>query len=43
MDSQIMELRFRQWLPLFEEQAKSGMNKQEWCEHNVSGKSGLKK
>jgi hypothetical protein len=26
-----MELRLKQWMPLFEEQAKSGLNKQEWC------------
>ena len=31
MDSKIMELRLKQWMPIFEEQAKSGLNKQEWC------------
>ncbi len=34
MDSKIMELRLKQWIPIFEEQAKSGLNKQEWCEKN---------
>jgi len=29
-----MELRLKQWIPIFEEQAKSGLNKQEWCELN---------
>ena len=34
MDSKIMELRLKQWMSIFEEQAKSGLNKQEWCELN---------
>ncbi len=34
MDSKIMELRLKQWMPIFEEQAKSGLNKQEWCKQN---------
>ena len=34
MDSKIIELRLKQWMPIFEEQAKSGLNKQEWCRHN---------
>ena len=34
MDSKIMELRLKQWMPIFEEQAKSGLNKQEWCRLN---------
>jgi transposase-like protein len=29
-----MELRLKQWMPIFEEQAKSGLNKQEWCREN---------
>lgn len=29
-----MELRLKQWMPLFEEQAKSGLNKEEWCRLN---------
>lgn len=34
MDSKIMELRLKQWMPIFEEQAKSGLNKQDWCRQN---------
>lgn len=34
MDSKIMELRLKQWMPIFEEQAKSGLNKEEWCKQN---------
>lgn len=34
MDAKIMELRVRKWLPIFEEQAKSGLSKREWCEKN---------
>ena len=34
MDSKIMELRLKQWMPIFEEQAKSGLNKQDWCKLN---------
>ena len=34
MDSEIMELRLKQWMPIFEGQAKSGLNKQEWCRQN---------
>lgn len=34
MDSKVMELRLKQWIPIFEEQAKSGLNKQEWCRQN---------
>ncbi len=34
MDSKIMELRLKQWIPIFEEQAKSGLSKQEWCRLN---------
>jgi len=34
LDSEIMELRLKQWMPIFEEQAKSGLNKQEWCIQN---------
>lgn len=29
-----MELRLKQWISIFEEQAKSGLNKQDWCEQN---------
>lgn len=34
MDSKIMEFRLKQWMPIFEEQARSGLNKQEWCRQN---------
>lgn len=37
MDSKVMELRLKQWIPLLEQQSKSGLNKQEWCKlNNVS-------
>lgn len=31
MDPKVMEFRIKQWIPVFEEQAKSGLNKDEWC------------
>ena len=31
MDPRVMELRIKKWIPLIEEQAKSGMTKEEWC------------
>lgn len=34
MDSKIIELRLKQWMQIFEEQAKSGLKKQEWCKLN---------
>ena len=34
MDAKIMELRIRKWLTIFEEQAKSGLSKREWCKKN---------
>ena len=34
MDSKIMELRLKQWIPILEQQAKSGLNKLEWCRQN---------
>lgn len=34
MDSEVMEQRLKQWLPIFEAQAQSGLNKQDWCEQN---------
>ncbi len=34
MDPKVMELRIRQWMPVFEEQAKSELNKDEWCAQN---------
>ena len=34
MDSAVMEQRLKQWMPIFEEQAGSGLNKQDWCTTN---------
>jgi hypothetical protein len=34
LDSKVMELRLKQWMPIFEEQIKSGLNKEEWCRKN---------
>lgn len=34
MDAKVMELRIREWMPIFEEQAKSGIGKNAWCEQN---------
>ncbi len=34
MDTKTMEMRLTQWMPIFEEQAKSGMGKDEWCKAN---------
>lgn len=31
MDPKVMEFRIKQWIPVFEEQARSGLNKDEWC------------
>lgn len=31
MDPRVMELRIKKWIPVIEEQAKSGMSKEEWC------------
>lgn len=31
MDPRVMELRIKKWIPVIEEQAKSGMGKEEWC------------
>lgn len=31
MDQRIMELRIKQWISVMEAQAKSGINKGEWC------------
>ena len=31
MDPRVMELRIRQWIPVFQEQARSGLTKDEWC------------
>ena len=34
MDAKIKKMRIEQWLPIFEEQAKSGLGKEEWCRTN---------
>ena len=34
MDAKTMKLRIEQWMPIFEEQAKSGMGKNEWIKAN---------
>ena len=34
MDSAVKEFRIKQWLPIFEQQAKSGLNKKDWCKQN---------
>ena len=39
MDSKVMELRLKQWIPIFEQQSKSGLNKQEWCKLNNINRS----
>ena len=31
MDPRVMELRIKKWIPLIEDQAKSGMSKKKWC------------
>ena len=31
MDTRVMELRIKQWIPLIEEQSKSGISKDQWC------------
>jgi len=30
MDPRVMELRIKQWIPIIEEQSKSGLNKTKW-------------
>jgi hypothetical protein len=34
MDAEVMEFRIKQWIPIFEEQARSGLGKEDWCEAN---------
>lgn len=31
MDPRVMELRIKKWIPVIEEQVKSGMGKEKWC------------
>ena len=35
MDIRVMELHIKKWLPVIEEQAKSGMGKKKWCAMHV--------
>jgi len=39
MDSKVMELRIKQWIPVFEEQVRSGLSKDEWCQLHSINKS----
>lgn len=39
MDKKVMELRIRQWISVFEEQAHSGLTKNEWCSRNGISRS----
>lgn len=41
MDSAVMEQRLKQWMPIFEEQAGSGLNKQDWCTANGIKRGGF--
>ena len=34
MDANTMKLRLEQWMPIFEAQARSGMDKTKWCDEN---------
>ena len=34
MDAKVMEIRLKKWMPIFEEQANSGLSKNAWCERN---------
>lgn len=34
MDTKDIELRMKQWLPVFEAQAQSGIGKEKWCDVN---------
>ena len=34
MDLRVKKMRIERWLPIFEEQAKSGLTKKEWCDQN---------
>ena len=34
MDASVMDIRIRKWIALLEEQAKSGMSKNDWCAVN---------
>lgn len=34
MDDKVIELRMKQWIPIFEAQAQSGIGKEKWCDVN---------
>lgn len=34
MDTKVLELRMKQWIPIFEAQAQSGIGKEKWCDVN---------
>ena len=34
MDAKVMKQRLKQWMPIFQEQAKSGLGKDQWCREN---------
>ena len=34
MDPEVMEQKLQQWMPIFRDQAESGLNKQDWCRQN---------
>jgi len=34
MDTEVMKFRMKQWIPIFEEQARSGLGKEDWCDKN---------
>ncbi|SEB07836.1 hypothetical protein SAMN02910384_03349 [Pseudobutyrivibrio sp. ACV-2] len=34
MDKKVMDVRLKSWIPVFEEQARSGLTKQAFCEKN---------
>lgn len=39
MDPRIMKLRIKKWIPVIEEQAKSGMSKEKWRDNSVGNQS----
>jgi hypothetical protein len=43
MDATVMEFRMKQWMPIFEEQARSGLSKEDWREANNISRSGFYK
>jgi len=34
MDAKVIKLRMKQWIPIFEAQAQSGIGKEKWCDAN---------